>query len=287
MSRLYTLENEQIRIRVNTSGAELVSLVKKDTGIEYMWSGDDKYWGRVSPVLFPVVGNYRNHTMRYDGREYNSGQHGFARDMEFHLASQMDDELWFVLASNDETLKQYPFAFSLLVGYRINGSSVRVMWNVMNHDKRDIWFSIGGHPAFVSPVEGASLEFDVSGTVTSKVLDENGLVSDRTKEFRLDGGRLELTYEMFDEDALIFEDQQIRKAVLTDKEGRDVLGMLFDAPLLGIWTPVGKKAPFLCIEPWYGRTDASGFDGELSEREWGNKLKPSEVFSAHYDLIVY
>ena len=34
MGKLYTLENEQIRVRVNTHGAELVSIVKKDTGKE-------------------------------------------------------------------------------------------------------------------------------------------------------------------------------------------------------------------------------------------------------------
>ena len=287
MGKLYTLENEQIRVRVNTHGAELVSIVKKDTGKEYMWSGDEHYWGRVSPVLFPVVGNYRGHKVRYDGKEYESGQHGFARDMDFRLASQMEDELWFVLNSNEETLPLYPFRFSLLIGYRINGASVRVMWNVMNHDRRDIWFSIGGHPAFCSPVEGAAVEFDVHGPVTAEVLDENGLVSDRTKEFELDGGKLRLTHELFDEDALIFEEQEIKKVVLLDENGEDVLAMLFDAPLLGLWTPAGKQAPFVCIEPWYGRTDRSGFEGELQDREWGNHLKPSEVFSAHYDLVLY
>ena len=173
-----------------------------------------------------------------------------------------------------------------LLGYRIKDCTVRVMWNVMNHDSRDIWFSIGGHPAFVSPVEGASIEFDVHKSVTAKTLDENGLVSGETKEFELDGGKLHLSHEMFDNDALIFEDQQIRKAVLKDENDNDVVSMLFDAPLLGVWTPAGKKAPFICIEPWYGRTDSNTFDGELPDREWGNKLKPSEVFSTHYEIIV-
>ncbi len=287
MSKLYTLENEKIRIRVNTHGAELVSIVKKETGREYMWSADEKYWNRVSPILFPVVGKYKDGKTVYEGTEYHSGQHGFARDMDFALASQMEDELWFVLSSNNETKKVYPFGFSLMLGYRINGSNIRVMWNVMNHDRRNMFFSIGGHPAFLSPVEGASIEFDVHGTVTAGVLDENGNLSDRTKTFDLDGGKLALSHELFDEDALIFENQDIKKAVLLNENEEEVLAMMFDAPLLGIWSPAGKKAPFVCIEPWYGRTDRSDFSGDLTEREYGNILKPSEVFTAHYDLFVY
>ena len=285
MGKLHTLENEQLRIRVSTHGAELVSLMDKGTGREYMWSGDEKYWNRVSPVLFPLVGNYKDHKIVCEGKEYESGQHGFARDMEFALASKMNDELWFVLNSNEETLKKYPYRFSLMIGYRLTGRKVRIMWNVMNHDNRQIYFSIGGHPAFLSPIEGASIEFDVHGPITAGVL-EDGLLSDRTKSFALDGGKMVLSYEMFDDDALIFEEQEIRRAKLIDPDGKDVLELLFDSPLLGIWSPVGKRAPFVCIEPWYGRTDRSNFSGDLSERVWGNMLKPSEVFSAHYDVIV-
>ena len=285
MSKLYTLENDSIRIRVNLHGAELVSLMDKESGREYMWSGDSKYWNRVSPILFPLVGNYKDHVMRCEGQEFESGQHGFARDMDFMLASKMRDELWFVLSSSDATLEKYPYRFSLMVGYRITGRKVRVMWNVMNQDSRRIWFSIGGHPAFLSPVEGAAVEFDVSGQVEAGVL-EGGLLSDRKKTFSLDGGRLPLNYEMFEEDALIFEEQDIKRARLLDEKGNQVLELLFDAPLLGLWTPVGKRAPFVCIEPWYGRTDRVDFSGELSDREWGNTLKPHEVFSAHYDIII-
>lgn len=286
MSTLYTLENDYLSIAVDTHGAELKSLKRKSDGKEYMWSGDDKYWGRVSPILFPLVGNYRDHKTSYKGVEYESGQHGFARDMEFALASKMDDELWFVLNCNDETKAKYPFNFSLMVGYRLIGSALRMMWNVMNHDSGNIYFSIGGHPAFLSDVEGASIEFDIAGPITVGVLDENGVLSNRTKEIDLDGGKLMMTYEMFDEDALIIEKQEIKKATLKDNEGNDVLSLEFDCPVLGIWMPAGKKAPFVCIEPWYGRTDRSDYDGDISGREYGNKLAPSEVFAAHYDIRV-
>ena len=52
----HKLENELIAIEVEEHGAELKSLVRKNTGKEYMWKADPKFWGRTSPVLFPFVG---------------------------------------------------------------------------------------------------------------------------------------------------------------------------------------------------------------------------------------
>ncbi len=39
----YGLENDKIRIEIDSHGAELKSLVKKETGTEYMWCADPKY----------------------------------------------------------------------------------------------------------------------------------------------------------------------------------------------------------------------------------------------------
>ncbi len=286
MSKRYSLENEHITIEVDAHGAELVSIKDRESGREYMWCGDAAYWGRVSPVLFPVVGNYKDHKTTYRDVTYESGQHGFARDMDFHLASKMDDELWFVLKDNAETMKKYPFHFSLLIGYRITGRNIRVMWNVMNDDSRNMFFSIGGHPAFACPVDGCSLEFDVAGPLVSGVIDDNGLLSERTKEFSLSNGKMALSHALFDEDALIFENQA-HAVTLYGDDGVGILSVSFDSPLLGIWSPAGKNAPFVCIEPWYGRTDRSDFDGDLTTREWGNELKRSEVFNAHYDIRIH
>lgn len=285
MSKRYTLENEHVAIEVDAHGAELVSIRDKASGREYMWSGDAAYWGRVSPVLFPVVGNYKDHRTTYRGTVYESGQHGFARDMDFHLASKMDSELWFVLKDDAETLKHYPFHFSLLIGYRISGRNIRVMWNVMNDDQRNMFFSIGGHPAFACPVDGCSIEFDAAGPLTAGILDGDGLLSDDTSELPLSGGRLALSHSLFDGDALIIENQ-VHTATLCGTDGEGILTVSFEAPLLGIWSPAGKNAPFVCIEPWYGRTDRSSFTGDLTEREWGNELKRSEVFNAYYDIRI-
>lgn len=78
-------------------------------------------------------------------------QHGFARDREFTRISGTDTEIWLALDSDVETRKSYPFDFRLELGYRLKDRTLEVLWRVKNTDSRKIWFSIGGHPAFVCP----------------------------------------------------------------------------------------------------------------------------------------
>lgn len=111
----HKLENELIAIEVEEHGAELKSLVRKNTGKEYMWKADPKFWGRTSPVLFPFVGAVKEKQFRTKGQTYTMGQHGFARDMDFTLDSKTEDTLWFVLQSNEETMEKYPYAFTLRI----------------------------------------------------------------------------------------------------------------------------------------------------------------------------
>ena len=150
---VYELKNETVSVEIHSFGAELKSLKKLSTGTEYMWKADPTFWGRTSPVLFPFVGGVNNKEYRIKGQTYPMGQHGFARDMEFELLSQSSDEIWFVLNSNEETLKKYPYDFVLKLGYKLLPNGVEVCWQVENPGKEALPFSIGGHPAFNCPIE--------------------------------------------------------------------------------------------------------------------------------------
>ena len=82
------LENESLELTINSFGAELKSITGKQTGTQYLWDADEKYWKRSAPVLFPFVGSLKDKKFTVDGTDYPMGQHGFARDMEFELVSQ-------------------------------------------------------------------------------------------------------------------------------------------------------------------------------------------------------
>ena len=288
----FQIRNESLTLETDAHGAEMKSLTDNRTGQEYLWCGDAAYWGRTSPILFPLVGNYREKQSCFDGKWYSLSQHGFARDMDFELVSEKGDEIWFALEDSPETLEKYPFGFRLELGYRLQGRAVEVLWKVTNKNDREMYFSIGGHPAFNCPLrEGEKqtdyrIGFDTCEPLTASVLDENGTVSERTKVLELTDGMLQITDSLFDEDALIVEHDQAHKVALYTPEGEKYLEVKFEAPLFGIWSPAGKHAPFVCIEPWYGRSDRADFGQKLEEREWGNVLKAGEIFTAVYQICV-
>lgn len=289
---LYELKNEQIAITVDSHGAELKSLKKLADDQEYMWCGDAKFWGRTSPVLFPFVGGLKNKEYRFEGKTYSMTQHGFARDMDFELETQTESELWFTLESTEETLARYPFPFILNLGYRLEGSTVTVLWKVENPSEKQMYFSIGGHPAFNCPLTDETKQSDYSVSfadtdeIVSTRISEEGLATGCMDIYHLADGHLSLTSNLFDHDALVIEDHQTDTVALCRKDGTPYLTVKMEAPLFGIWSPPGKNAPFVCIEPWYGRCDDEYFDGDLTEREWGNKLAPHHTFEASYTITI-
>lgn len=257
-----------------------------------MWCGDAKYWGRTSPVLFPFVGGLKDKEYRTKGNTYPMGQHGFARDMEFEFLSESGDEIWFILKSDDETLAKYPYEFILKLGYKINDNQVEVLWQVENPGNETLPFSIGGHPAFNCPIDENTRQSDYfvsfrdTDEIISSRIGDQGLVTGCMDVYGLTGGKLPLTDNLFDHDALVIEDNQTDEVSLCRKDGTPYLTVKMKAPLFGIWSPPGKQAPFVCIEPWYGRCDNEYFDGTLEEREWGNTLQPGKIWKASYIIEI-
>ena len=287
---LFQISNEKITIQVDSMGAELKSLKSVPDNREYMWHGDPAYWGRTSPVLFPIVGGLKDGQYRVDGTSYSMGQHGFARDREFQLKSQVASEIWFSLSSDEETLKKYPYPFQLEIGYELTGRTVTVKWRVTNQGETPVWFSIGGHPGFLCPIDPGPdqtqyrLSFDTKEKIVASCI-AGGLVSGEKKTYPLRNGVLPITEDLFDEDALVIEGDQAHSVSLERPDGKPYLTVDFDAPLFGVWSPPKKKAPFICIEPWYGRCDRLDFAGDFKEREWVQELAEG-TFEASYRITI-
>ncbi len=288
---LFQIGNDKLTIQVDSMGAELKSLKKTDTGEEFMWEGNPLYWKRTSPILFPLVGSLKGGAFLHNGRQYPMGQHGFARDMEFKLKSQTNREIWFALTSTEETLAKYPYEFLLEIGYELIENTLVVKWKVENPSDQTMHFSIGGHPAFRCPITDGAKQADyrirldrkesfLSGGV------QNGLMSGKKIECPLEDGCMWITKNLFDIDTFVIEDDQVHQVSLVKPDGTAYVTVDFDAPIVGIWSPPGKEAPFICIEPWYGRCDAIDFEGTWEERAWGQRLEARDVFEASYRVQV-
>lgn len=283
------LSNNGISAVVNYHGAELKSLNKN--GKEYMWCADPAFWNRTSPVLFPFVGQVSEGIFRYEGNEYKMGQHGFARDMDFELVESNDKSCLFLLKSNEETLKKYPLEFELYIGYNLTENGIEVIWEVKNpvSASKSLEFSIGAHPAFNCNLNEAAICILKDGKPLDGFINSvfgKGLLTDLTKEISLNEGIMDLNEHSFDGDAYVIENSQADEVRILTKDHETVLSVKFSSPLVGIWSPPGKNAPFLCIEPWYGRADKEGFSGELSKREWNNTLMSGDSFKVSYSIEV-
>lgn len=290
---MHTLKNDILTVLVKEHGAELASIRKGST--EYLWQADPAFWGRHSPVLFPIVGSVWEKRYRVGGREYGLGQHGFARDMDFSMVSSSDAEVRYRLESSEETLEKYPWPFVLEIAYRLHGNKLDVIWEVENPGTEDMYFQIGAHPAFNYPdydpdrPERGFFSFDRSVGLECIRIKEKGCVDVETKyplEVPADG-LLPVTRETFDAiDTIMLQDSQIGKVTFHRIDGSPWLSLSFDAPVVGIWSPPTKNAPFICIEPWYGRCDRAGYEGEYKDKDWINRLAPGERFSSVYIIEI-
>lgn len=290
---MHTLKNDVLTVTVKDHGAELSSIRKGS--VEYLWQADPAFWGRHSPVLFPIVGSVWEKRYRVDGKEYELGQHGFARDMDFVMVSSSDTEVRYRLESSEETLAKYPWPFVLEIAYRLHDNKLDVIWEVMNPGSGDMYFQIGAHPAFNYPdydpekPERGFFSFDRSEGLECIRIKEKGCVDAETK-YPLEipeNGLLPVTRETFDAiDTIMLQDSQIRRVALHRTDGSPWFALSFDAPVTGIWSPPTKNAPFICIEPWYGRCDRAGYEGEYKDKDWINRLSPAEKFSSVYTIEI-
>ena len=286
------LKNDKITVIISAHGAELQS-IKSAEGREYLWQGDEKYWPRRSPLLFPIVCGLWNGQYRVDGKTYELPRHGFARDMDFDVIEKTESSVTYELTSNEETMKVYPYEFGLNVSYFLNDDMINVVWTVRNMGKEEMHFQIGGHPAFNLPdvgegdkVEGTLL-FDNEQPLTRIIGNTGGCIKPERYDVKTDRHIWAFDEESFADDAVILDKSQVGMAVIVDKEGRPQIGLSFDCPCLGIWTPYGKHAPFLCIEPWYGVHDWAGYEGEFKDKYLMNQLLPGGTFMASYEIKVF
>lgn len=301
-----TLQNDFLSISVNDFGAELCSI--KRGGREYLWQSDPTYWNRYSPVLFPFVGKVWNGEYHVNGKAYPMGQHGFARDMMFSLVSQENNRVCYALESNEETLRKYPYPFRLEISYVLHDNKVDVCWHVINTGNSDMYFQIGAHPAFFWPciedtAKWQSFKGETAGLMGyfrlsragkcptllhRSVLTDKGCVDPELQQTMMlqEAGWLPLTFDVFSKDALVLESSQVDRVELMTADRKPYLALDFEAPLVGLWSPPGKHAPFVCIEPWYGRCDRVDFFDDISERDHINRLSPNAHFEVKYTITV-
>lgn len=289
---MFTIESTGIKAVINPKGAELTSLVLKATNQEYMWSGDPAYWGKHSPVLFPIVGTLKNNQYQYKGQSYTLPRHGFARDQPFAVAQQSADSITFLLKSHEASLKVFPFHFEFRLRYTALDTSLAVAYEVVNTGHEQMYFSVGAHPAFRVPLTADTdyddyfLVFEQEETAPRWPISPDGLIETEAQPLLQQTQKLPLTKALFQKDALVLKGLKSTRISLRSEQTNHGLDLDFPGfPFFGIWA--AKDADFVCLEPWCGIADGVGASQELTEKEGINKISPQEHFTRTWTVTVF
>jgi len=289
----FHLENNFLKASFKSLGAELCSLVNIKNNTEHIWQANPKVWARHAPILFPIVGQVEKNTYRIDEREFTLSQHGFARDRQFDVENQTNDSITFLLKSDLESLKVYPFQFELRIVYTLEKKKLNIKYEVLNTDQQTIWFSIGAHPGFICPFSDGEafsdyeLVFEKAETA-EKMLFSEGLLNGLTTPFLQNDKIISLNYKLFEDDAIILEKLKSAYVDLMHRSNGNTLRFHFKGfPLLAFWTKPGANADFLCIEPWFGLADVKGANKDFRERPFMEKLEMGKKFECEYGIELF
>ena len=264
------LKNEHLTLRIEREAAEMHSLIDHATNQEILWNGDPEYWSGRNPILFPIVGSTFDKQIHLFGETYTMGNHGFARHRVFRVVAEHESSITLVLDSDESTLAQYPFQFSLSVTTALKGRSVQLDYTITNRDQKPMPFSFGLHPAFaLSDPNSAIIEFPKA--------EHHPLIPKDHTQITMDDAFIDehKTFLITDPQSPYVDLIQPDYTVRVTCEGYR-------------WLAFWKKpqAKFLCIEPWHGHTDFTETTTDFYAREGTIVLQPGEHFSTSYTISI-
>ena len=273
---MVTLKNEAMTVTIKEEGAELTSVLAKN-GVEYLWHGDPKFWGKRAPVLFPICSGLINGEFHYEGKTYSLPKHGYAWTKLFTVESTTDTEATFLLCDDEESRKIFPFAYELRITYRLVGNTIEVDYDVTNPAEKPLYMSIGAHEAYACP-EGVG-EYEIVFPEVETLYSSINISTSDDKLLILDSSKvLPLSEELFLNDSLNFRGGSKSNSLIfrNKKTGRGVEVVYEGFDHLLLWQ--AHHAPFLCVEPWCGFPDVKGHDGDISKKFGIQCVEPGKTF---------
>lgn len=218
-----------------------------------------------NPILFPVSGQLKDGAYELDGKRYAMKNHGLARTSAWSVtATGVTEEgepfAKLSLASTEEMLESFPFAFELVFTYLIRRGTLVILQEYRNRSDRRMPMYPGFHPYFAT--ETTKLLYT---TDAAHYLDYNDGV---TKPFdeKLDIGRMK-------ESAALLDAKEPKISFLLPWDGRTVTMEYSEAfRYVVLWTVAGKD--FVCVEPWMA------LNGELNRGEDLVWVEPGETMEA-------
>ncbi len=283
MDRQIKISNGIISAVISTKGAELKSVVKD--GREILWDGNPDVWSGQAPLLFPICGGLKDDKYIFEGKEYTLKKHGYARTSEFEVEDKSDTFVTFILRSDAESLKVFPFDYELRLTYTLINDKIELKYSIKNTGNGDMYFSIGSHEAYACPegIEEYSLVFEKEENMHCNTLDGN-LLEYNTYSVGEATNELQLKYDFFAIDALTFLNLKSRKVSLLHRPTGRTIAVEFDGfDYLFVWTKPNAK--YICIEPWCGIPDFVDSDYDITKKTGIIKLPSQQTAERVHNII--
>ena len=277
------IQNDRLSVGINTLGSELM-FINSSRGTEFLWNGDKNVWSYRAPVLFPICGGLKDDTYTFSGKKYMLEKHGFACNMEFKGTRINDTKAEFVLESNEDTIKVFPFDFKLTIVFELNENTLKVSNIVENVSNRAMYFSIGAHEGYSFPegIEEYEIRFKEKQTLDSYILDGNLLTNDAIRMIE-NSDVLPLKSDYFAVDALVFKNIEFNEATLVHKNSSKKVRVTFDnANYFLLWTKPGAK--YICLEPWSGVQDIVGSEYDIAKKEGIIRLDGNQSYIVTHNI---
>jgi galactose mutarotase-like enzyme len=212
----------------------------------------DRRYG--NPVLFPSVGvtsGSRPHHWDHQGQSLLMQQHGWVRDLYWHVAENDARSITGVLTPTMGMKVAFPFDFEMRLRYSVSGPSLVLDTTISNTGKEPFPYALGFHPYLRAPVGGRrdACKVSLPGGVRLQTTD-NWKTATRSEHaprvIAANDGELPGSIVLTDTAARSMEvvDEAARlatKVSVEDSEGT--------FPVWVVWS-AATDAPYVCLEPW-------------------------------------
>lgn len=288
---VFEIKSGNVTAKVTSTGAQLCSLKVGDSN-ELMWQADATYWTSHAPILFPIVGALKEDKALIGGEYYTIPKHGLVRKSEWDLVAQTENSVELKSCANEDTLKAYPFSYTIKAKYEIVEKGVKTTFTIINGDDKKMPYFIGGHPGFNVPFEGGNfsdyeLEFaEIENLKSPQIITETSIYDFTKSKLEIENKKsVVLDNEMFSNDVIVYDNFKKNEiSIKSTKSGKKLTMNFEELKMLGIWKPY-NEASFLCLEPWLGCSTTTTEGDEFTEKTDCQMLEKGEEKSHSFTVI--
>jgi galactose mutarotase-like enzyme len=284
------LETADLRIAVNRTGAEMISLARR--GATGEWQGflyrdgetdsPDSGWANHATVMGYFLHRLWKEQSKYRGSTLRGGNHGFLRHFVFDPPEISDAALVYRVPVSRVPPDAYPLKVSLALSYALSSDGLRVEFLFTNEEAElDAHVSFGLHPGFaVSSLDNCRVLLP-TGTYV-RYLAPGNFLDGRTERIEFAGGEMPFDKAKLSDSYLVgLEGVSERIIVLEDPNlGRRIGFNFSEVPFLTLWA---DKATFICIEPCWGLPDSNP-PRPFEEKIGIQKIAPGESLRRGFSI---